>query len=66
MTALVAPSAHWRRQARRYIDRLARHCGLSDSALAEAIVAEAMQAAAESVTPELVRDWQRRMEDDVK
>lgn len=63
MTTLTQPSPHWRRQARLYIDRLARHCGLSDSALAEAIVAEAMQAAAESQWSTAAVETVRRLED---
>ncbi len=63
---MTLPDPHWRREARQYVERLARHCGLSDSAHAEAIVAEAMQAAAESQWPQTVRDAIARMEDDGK
>lgn len=66
MPAVTLPDPHWCREARPYVERLARHCGLSDSAHAEAIVAEAMQAAAESQWSREVLEAVRRLEDDGK
>lgn len=66
MPGVTLPDPHWCREARQYVERLARHCGLSDSAHAEAILAEAMQAAAESQWSREVVETVRRLEDDRK
>lgn len=61
----MLPAQHWLDAARPYADRLAAVLG-TWTGHAEAILAEAMQAAAESQWSEAVRDAVRRMEDDRK
>ncbi len=61
----MLPAQQWLDAARPYADRLAAVLG-TWTGHAEAILAEAMQAAAESQWGEAVRDAIARMEDDGK
>jgi hypothetical protein len=66
MTTIARPAAHWRAAAKPYAERIERAIGAVVTPLAEEILAEAMQAAADSQWSPRIVELIKRLEDDRK